>query len=67
VGDLFKISKMLLKSYSYTISYLQKNLKRLFQKIFKNNLGGANVVQNVKLEESNHTYIEILSIGLKFK
>jgi hypothetical protein len=67
VGEFFKISKMLLKSYSYTISYLQKNLKRLFQKICKNNLGGANVVQNVKLEESNHTYIEILSIGLKFK
>jgi hypothetical protein len=55
---------MFLKSYSYTIGYLQKNLKRFLQKICKNNLSGANVVQNVKLEESNHIYLEILSIGL---
>jgi hypothetical protein len=39
-------------------------LKKLFQKICKNKLSGANVVQNVKLEENNHIYIEILSIGL---
>jgi hypothetical protein len=39
-------------------------LKTLFQKICKNKLCGANVVQNVKLEESNHVYLEILSIGL---
>ena len=56
--------KCFLKSYSYTIDYLQKNLKRLFQKICKNKQSGANVVQNVKLEESNHIYLEILSVGL---
>jgi hypothetical protein len=39
-------------------------MKRLFQKIYKNKQSGANVVQNVKLEESNHTYLEILLIGL---
>jgi hypothetical protein len=37
-------------------------LKRLFQKICKNNLSGANVVQNDKLEESNHVCLEILLI-----
>jgi hypothetical protein len=31
-------------------------LKRLLQKICKNNSSGANVVQNVKIEESNHIY-----------
>jgi hypothetical protein len=38
--------------------------QRLFQKICKNKLSGVNVVQNVKLEESNHVYLEILSISL---
>jgi hypothetical protein len=52
------------KSYSYTISYLQKNSKRLFQKICKNKLSGANVVQNVKIEESNHIYLEMFLVGL---
>jgi hypothetical protein len=43
---------------------LQKYLKILFQKICKNKLSGsANVVQNIKIEESNHTH-EIISIGL---
>ena len=38
-----------------------KEFEKTFQKkICKNNLSGANVVQNVKLEESNHTYLEIL-------
>jgi hypothetical protein len=46
---------------------LQKNLKRLFQKICKNKLSGANVVQNVKLEESNHIYLETLSVGSNSK
>jgi hypothetical protein len=35
-------------------------LKRFFQKICKNKQSGANVVQNIKLEESNHIYLEIL-------
>jgi hypothetical protein len=39
---------------------LQKNLKELLQK----QASGANVVQNVKPEESNHKYVEIISIGL---
>jgi hypothetical protein len=65
-GENFQIlEKCFLKLYSYTIGYLQKDLKRLFQKICKNNLSGANVVQNVKLEESNHTHVESLSISLK--
>jgi hypothetical protein len=55
-GRIFKILKTLLKSYSYTMGYLKKNLKRLLQKICKNYLSGANVVQNVKPEESNHIY-----------
>jgi hypothetical protein len=58
---------MLFKSYSHTIGYLQKYLKRLFQKICKNKLSGANVVQNVKIEESNHIYLEILLVGLNSK
>jgi hypothetical protein len=37
-------------------------LKRLFQKICKNKLSGANVVQNVKLEESNHIYFQLVQI-----
>jgi hypothetical protein len=67
MGEFLKSWKCLLKSYSYTIGYLQNNLKRLFQKICKNNLSGANVVQNVKLEESSHIYLEILSVGLNSK
>jgi hypothetical protein len=47
------------KSYSYTFGYLQKNLKELFQKICKNKQSGANVVQNVIIEESNHIYLDI--------
>jgi hypothetical protein len=58
---------MFFKSYSYTIGYVQKNLKRFFQKICKNKLIGANVVQNVKLEESKHIYLEIFSVGLNSK
>jgi hypothetical protein len=46
---------------------LQKNLKRLLQTICKNKQSGANVVQNVKIEESNHTHVEIISIGLTQK
>jgi hypothetical protein len=43
-----------------------------FEKAFtnnlqKNNLSGANVVQNIKLEESNHILLEILLSWLKFK
>ena len=41
-----------------------KEFQSLFQRICKNKLSGANVVQNVKLEENNHVYLEILSIGL---
>jgi hypothetical protein len=52
---------MLFEIIFLSICYLQKNLKRLFQKNCKNNLCGANVVQNVKLEESNHKYLEKLS------
>jgi hypothetical protein len=66
-GEFSKSWKCFLKSYSYIIGYLQRNLKRLLQRICKSNLSGANVVQNVKLEESNHIYLEILSVGLNSK
>jgi hypothetical protein len=58
---------MLFEIIFYTIGYLQKNLKRLLQKICKNKQSGANVVQDVKLKESNHIYLEILSVGLNSK
>jgi hypothetical protein len=44
---------MPLKSYSYTIGYLQKIWKDFSKKICKNKQSGANVVQNVKIEENN--------------
>jgi hypothetical protein len=63
-GEFSKSWKCFLTSYSYIIGYLQKNLERLFEKIYKNKQSGESVVRNVKLEESNHIYLEILSIGL---
>jgi hypothetical protein len=42
-----------------------KEFEKTFPKrICKNKPSGANVVQNVKLKERNHIYIEILSVGL---
>jgi hypothetical protein len=41
-----------------------KEFEKTFQRICKNKQSGANVVQNVKIEESNHIYLELLSIGL---
>jgi hypothetical protein len=40
-----------------------KEFEKLFQKICKNKLSGAgaNVVHNVKIEESNHINLEILT------
>jgi hypothetical protein len=40
-----------------------KEFEKSFPKNLQNNLSGANVVQNIKLEESNHVYLEILSIS----
>jgi hypothetical protein len=40
---------------------LQKNLKRLLQKICKNKLSGANVVQNIKLDQNNHICLKLPS------
>ena len=40
-----------------------KEFEKTFPKDLQNNLSGANVVQNDKLEESNYVYLEILSIG----
>jgi hypothetical protein len=37
--------------------------KDFFKRFAKNKQSGANVVQNVKIEESNLIYLEILSIG----
>jgi hypothetical protein len=36
-------------------------MKRLFQKNCKNKLSGANVVQNVKIDQSNHICVKTLS------
>jgi hypothetical protein len=41
-----------------------KEFEKSFSKICKYKQSGANVVQNVKLEESNHIYLEKLSTGL---
>jgi hypothetical protein len=39
-----------------------------FEKTFPKDLqSGANVVQNVNIEESNHIYLEILLVGLNSK
>jgi hypothetical protein len=43
---------------------LQKTLKNNFQNICKNKTSGANVVQNVKLEESIHAHLMKCKIGL---
>ena len=37
----------------------QWQLTKEFEEICKNKQSGANVVQNVKLEESNHIYLKI--------
>jgi hypothetical protein len=48
---------MLFEIIFYTIGYLQKNLKRLLQKICKNKQSGANVVQIYN--HVNFTYIHL--------
>jgi hypothetical protein len=52
-GRKFKSWKCFLQSYSYTFDYLQKTLKRFFERICKNKTSGVNVVQNVKEKKSN--------------
>jgi hypothetical protein len=44
-----------------------KEFEKTFQKICKNKQSGANVVQNVRIEESNHIYLKLLSVGLNSK
>jgi hypothetical protein len=44
-GESFKLENAFEKFYYYTLGQLQMNLKRFYQKICKNKLGGANVVQ----------------------
>jgi hypothetical protein len=39
-----------------------KEFENTFSKIFAKEKSGANVVQNVKLEQGNHVYLETLSI-----
>ena len=63
-GRNFKTWKCFLQSYPYTFDYLQKTLKKIFQKICKNKTCGAKVVQNVKLKIAIHSYLVRLSIGL---
>jgi hypothetical protein len=64
-GEFPKILEILFEIILLYHWLFAKEFEKTFQKkICKNNLSGANVVQNVKLEESNHTYLEILSIGL---
>jgi hypothetical protein len=38
------------------------NLKRSYQKICKNKLSGANVVQNFNYVKNIHIYLELLSL-----
>jgi hypothetical protein len=41
-----------------------KKIKKTFSKDLQKQESSANVVQNVKLEESNHIYLKLLSVGL---
>jgi hypothetical protein len=44
-----------------------KEFEKNFPKDLQNNPSGANVVQNVKIEESNHIFLEIRLVGLNSK
>jgi hypothetical protein len=44
--NLSKLDNAFGKFYYFTLGHLQNNLKSLYQKICKNKLSGANVVQN---------------------
>jgi hypothetical protein len=46
------------------LTICKKTLKRFFKRICKNKTSGANVVQNVKIKESNHAYLVKVKIGL---
>jgi hypothetical protein len=67
-GEFPKILEILFEIILLYHWLFAKEFEKTFQKkICKNNLSGANVIQNVKLEESNHTYLEILSVGLNLR
>jgi hypothetical protein len=61
-GENFQNLKMLLEMIFLYHWLFAKEFEMTFPKKCKNKLSGANVVQNVKLEESNHVCLEILSI-----
>jgi hypothetical protein len=63
MGRIFKILKVLLEIILLYHWLFAKEFEKIFPKDLKNKLSGANVVQNVKLDQSNHEYLKILSIG----
>jgi hypothetical protein len=63
MGRIFKILKLLLEIILLYHCLFAKEFEKTFPKDLKNKLSGANVVQNVKLDQSNHEYLKILSIG----
>jgi hypothetical protein len=67
-GRIFKILKMPFEIIFLYYWLFAKDFEKAFTNdLQKNNLSGANVVQNIKLEESIHIYLEILSVGLNSK
>jgi hypothetical protein len=67
MGIIFKILKMLFETIFLYHWLFAKEFEKTFPKDCKNKLSGANVAQNVKLEENNHLYSEVLSIHLNSK
>jgi hypothetical protein len=57
-GRIFKILKMLLEIIFLYHWLIAKVFEKTFPKDLQKQASGANVVQNVKLEESNHIYLE---------
>jgi hypothetical protein len=60
--ESFKLRNAFENFHSYTLGQLQMNLKRFYQKICKNELSGAYVVQNFNYIKNLHMYLELLSL-----
>jgi hypothetical protein len=58
-GEEFQILKMLLEIIFLFLWLFTKEFERTFQKDLQKQDSGANVVQNVVIEESNHIYLNI--------
>jgi hypothetical protein len=55
-GEEFQILRMLLEIIFLYLWLFVKQFEKVFPKYLQKQESGANVVQNVKLEESNHVY-----------